>query len=197
LSEKVRIVEIPQEVIDVYNADSELNWLRKELHSAGGRLDALTTQYGRQARLLRDKMEKLREQARKQKAALVRGLGLAFASFEELNQKARCHVHPEAKAVWIPVGKLAPEATGRGVRGKLLELRRYGLKCAECYFEGKTSQDKFAYDCPNCGIVLGTPQKFFDKATERYAVYQDSHIYYHCRVCGIELGFVIIYGISR
>lgn len=192
-----RVVEIPPEVQGAYETDSELDQLQRELLSTSGEAQALIEQFQRKIDPLRDKVADLEEQIRARKVELVRGLGLAFASFEELNQKAHCRDHPEAKAVWVPVGKLAPEATGKGVRGKLLELCRYELKCTECYLEEKVSPDKFAHDCPNCGIVRGVPQKFSDRATGRYAAYQDSYIYYHCRVCGMELGFVIIYGLSR
>lgn len=195
-----RAVKILQEAEDLYNEDLELAILKADLRTFRTKLDVLLAT---EVQDLRDKVADLQEQIRGRKAERVRTAGLAFASLDELNQKAGCRLHPEAKAVWISVGKLASKSEGVGVKGKLAELRRYELKCTECYLRevrtGKkreTSPDRVAHDCPNCGIVRAEPQKFSDRATGPYAGYQNSYIYYHCRVCGEELGCVIRYGIT-
>lgn len=205
---EVRVVKIPGEVKEVYNTDTELARLRKELRSAGGKLGALTKQYQRQVQPLRVKIDELQEQLRGRKVVLARIHGWAFPSLEELNQRAGCSLHPNAKVVWIPAGKLAEKRgettvlqgamcgrrtvdAGRSVRGKLAELNRYELKCTQCYLEEKDSPDKVAHDCPNCGIVRGNPQRFH----EERSLYQDDYIYCHCWLCGGELGYVVIGGL--
>lgn len=208
MAKKVRIVEIPQEVRDTYNTDPGLARLKHELRSVGGKLGALTAQYRRQAQLLQAKVGELQEQVRRQKVELVHEHGWAFASLEELNQRAGCRSHPKANVTWTPTKMLAKERGvttvmqgamcgrrivdgGASVRGELARLKHYELKCTECYLGGEDPPDKVAHDCPNCGIVRGSPQKFHEGGS----VYQNSYIYYHCQLCGEELGYVVFGGL--
>lgn len=192
MSKKVKIVAIPQEARDLYNTDPELRHLRGELWATGGVLGALTRDFRSKAGSLRKEIAELQGRAKSRKVELVRGLGLAFASLEELNQKAGCRLHSEAGVRWNPAEMLVPEQEGRLVKGKLMELKRYELLCSKCHLVRTRPPDNTAYACPNCGIVRGEPQVFHE-AGER--VFDDTYHYYHCRLCGEMLGCVIDRGI--
>lgn len=192
----IRVVDVPQEVRDVYGDDPELKRIRDELRIENGRLGALVKQFKRKERPLRAKIAGLREELRSRKVQLVHEHDWAFPTLKLLNLDALCHQHPGASIKWVPTGKLVPKVENTSVIGELAKLGAYVLKCSKCYLEGVDPPDKVAHDCPNCGIVRGSPQVFRKKATGPHAIYKSSSTYYHCRLCSVELGCVIHHGLT-
>lgn len=102
--------------------------------------------------------------------------GEIVGSVEEL----KCLRHPRAKF----------EQT-RTLNGCQKETRVFA--CKECLEESKKEKNEKmailqifitseAYECPNCGIVKG-------RYGERYHKFDKDETHFHCRICGLAIGF--------
>jgi len=121
---------------------------------------------------------------------------LAVPTLETLHDvRFACPTHPKSRFVWLRivqrVGGTYP-----------VEFKRSCLECSlpehfkKALEENDTSSQEVpdcAYECPNCGIVLGKYDGVTPEGDPRWVAYQDTSIL--CRLCGTNIG--TIYGIQR
>ncbi|MFH1072376.1 MAG: hypothetical protein V1743_03020 [Nanoarchaeota archaeon] len=121
-------------------------------------------------------------QIRERKKEIAKENKQIVGSIDEL----ACEKHPDGK--FKAIGTIPDSHIfSRGTEGK------YGLniyQCEPCGNDLKIFRKSTAYDCPNCGIVVGEVIKRHYKSDEdswrNLAGREGDH--YYCRVCNMQLG---------
>lgn len=131
---------------------------------------------------LQDQQYLIDAQIKARKREIAKERGEVFDSIDELV----CERHPGA--VFKAIKTISDSLTYIPGKENAVKLNVY--QCEPCGEEVSVADKSKAYDCPNCGIVVGRFNTRFYRSPEEswraFAGREGEH--YHCRVCDTQLG---------